>query len=213
MSRRYSDEVMRERAEAFYAEVRARRSVRRFSDEPVPREVIVECLRAANTAPSGANMQPWHFVAVSDPEVKRRIRQEAEAVERAFYEERAPREWKEALVPLGTDANKPFLEEAPWLIVVFAQKHGTTPRGERVRHYYVQESVGLATGLLVTALHHAGLGVLTYTPSPMGFLTELLDRPPNERPYLVLVVGHRAPGATPPDVERKAPDEVTTWFE
>lgn len=202
---------MARRASEFYADLRRRRSVRHFSDRSVPRAVIEECLRAAGTAPSGANMQPWTFVVVSDLAVKRRIRERAEEQERALYEHRASEEWLEALAPLGTDAHKPFLERAPYLIAVFAQRYGLAEDGSRVQHYYVSESVGIATGILVAALHHAGLGVLTYTPSPMHFLSDLLDRPPNERPFLLLAVGYPAEDAQAPDIERKTLDEIAVF--
>jgi iodotyrosine deiodinase len=190
----YPPEEMARRAAEFYANARRRRTVRTFAARPVPRKVIADCLRAAGTAPSGANLQPWHFVVVSDPEVKREIRVAAEVEEREFYEHRAPPEWLEALAPLGTDADKPFLEAAPILIAIFVQAYGVTPTGARVKHYYATESVGIATGILITALHHAGLATLTHTPSPMGFLNRILTRPENERPFLLLVVGYAAEG-------------------
>jgi len=194
---------MKRRASAFYAEVRRRRTVRAFSDRPVPRAVVEDCLRAAGSAPSGANMQPWHFVVVSDPERKRRIRLAAEEEEREFYAHRAPQEWLDALAPLGTDEHKPFLEVAPYLIAIFVQSHGVLPDGRPVKHYYAVESVGIATGMLITALHHAGLATLTHTPSPMKFLNEILGRPMNERPFLLLVVGYPAAGATVPRIGKK----------
>lgn len=200
-----------QRAEAFYAELRRRRSVRQFSDRPVPRELIELCLRAAGTAPSGANMQPWTFVVVSDPAVKRQIREGAEEQERALYEHRASEEWLQALAPLGTNAHKPFLEQAPYLIGVFAQRHGLAEDGGRVKHYYVTESVGIATGMLLTAIHHAGLAALTYTPSPMRFLSEILERPPNERPFLLLAVGYPAEDARVPELEKKSLDEIAVF--
>lgn len=208
---RRDDAELVERAEAFYDRIRQRRTVRDFSDRPVPRTVIEACLRAAGTAPNGANLQPWHFVAVADPDTKRRIREAAEAEERAFYGGRAPQDWLDALAPLGTDAHKPFLEVAPWLIAVFAQPHGVAPDGSKVKHYYVQESVGIAVGVLVTALHDAGLATLTHTPSPMGFLREILARPEHERPYLLLVVGHPAPGARVPRIAKKPLAEIATF--
>ena len=156
-------------------------------------------------------MQPWHFVVVSDPEIKRRIRDGAEAEEREFYETRAPQEWLAALAPLGTDAEKPFLETAPYLIVIFAQSYGLLPDGRRVKHYYASESVGIATGILITAIHNAGLASLTHTPSPMGFLNDILDRPSNERPYLVLVVGYPAEDATVPVISKRPFEEITTF--
>jgi iodotyrosine deiodinase len=199
---------MRGRAAALLEEMRRRRTVREFSDRPVPREIVEHCVRTAGTAPSGANLQPWHFVLVADPAVKRRIRVAAEEEEEAFYRERAPREWLDALAPLGTDPRKPFLETAPWLIVVFAQAYGLLPDGRKVKHYYAQESVGIATGLLIAAVHHAGLASLTHTPSPMGFLAEILGRPANERAFLILVVGYPAEGARVPDVGRKPFEEI-----
>jgi nitroreductase len=208
----YPPEEMRERAAAFYAEMRRRRSVRSFSDRPVAREIIEDCLRAAGTAPSGANLQPWHFVVVSDPETKRRIREAAEATEREFYGRRAPPEWREMLEPLGTDEHKPFLEIAPYLIVVFVKSYERKPDGQIVKCYYALESVAIATGILITALHHAGLATLTHTPSPMGFLNQLLGRPVNERPLLILVVGYPAEGATVPVLKRKTLDEIATFL-
>ncbi len=202
---------MRARANAFHDEMQRRRTVRAFSDRPVPRELIELCLRTAGTAPSGANLEPWHFVAVSDPVLKRQIREAAEREEREFYRHRAPPEWLEALAHLGTDENKPYLEFAPWLIAVFAQRHGERPDGTRVPHYYVTESVGLATGFLIAALHHAGLVSLTHTPSPMGFLNILLHRPATERPFLLLVTGYPAPDATVPDISRKSLEEIAEF--
>jgi nitroreductase len=203
---------MAQRAADFYANLRRRRSVRRFSNRDVPRAAIEECLRAAGTAPSGANMQPWTFVAVSDPAVKRRIREGAEEQECALYEHRASEEWLEALAPLGTDAHKPFLEQAPYLIAIFAQRYGLAEDGGQIKHYYVSESVGIATGMLVAALHHAGLACLTYTPSPMRFLSEILDRPPNERPFLLLAVGYPAEDARAPEIEKKPLDEIAVFI-
>jgi nitroreductase len=210
--REYPLEEMRRRAADFYAEMRRRRSVRHFSDRPVPRDVIENCLRAAATAPSGANMQPWRFVVVSDPEVKRRIRAGAEAEEHEFYHGRAPQEWLEALAPLGTDEHKPFLETAPYLIVIFAQGYGLLPDGRRVKHYYAQESVGIAAGMLITALHHAGLASLTHTPSPMNFLNAILSRPAHERPFLILVVGYPARDAVVPDIGKRPLEEIATFL-
>ena len=209
--REYPPDEMRQRSADFYAEMRRRRSVRDFSDRPVPRDIIDDCLRAAGTAPSGANKQPWHFVVVSDPAVKRRIREAAEAEERAFYSRRATQEWLDDLAPLGTGPDKPFLETAPYLIVIFAQKYGLLPDGRQTKHYYVAESVGIATGVLITALHHAGLATLTHTPSPMDFLVEILRRPANERPFLTLVVGYPAEGAQVPDIQKKPLDEIATF--
>ena len=211
--REYPVAEMRQRAADFYAEIRRRRTVREFSARPVPRDIIETCLRAAGTAPNGANLQPWHFVVVSDSQVKARIREAAEGEERQFYEGRASQEWLDALAPLGTDPHKPFLETAPYLIVILAQSYGVLPDGRRIKHYYVQESVGIATGLLITALHHAGLATLTHTPSPMGFLNEILNRPANERPYLVLVVGYPAENAQVPihAMQKKPLAEITTF--
>ncbi len=211
--REYPVDDMRERVEAFYNDVRRRRTVRDFSDRPVPRDIIETALQAANTAPSGANLQPWHFVVVSSTETKRKIREAAEAEEREFYEHRASDEWKEVLKPLGTDANKPFLETAPYLIAVFLQKFGENEQGEKVKHYYPVESTGLATGLLITALHTAGLATLTHTPSPMKFLNEILDRPKSERPFLLLVVGYPADDAEVPDIRRKPLEEVVSFVD
>jgi nitroreductase len=204
---------MQQRAAGFYADLRRRRTVRDFSDRPVPREIIENCLLAAGTAPSGANMQPWHFVVVSDPEVKRQIRAAAEAGEREFYSGRAPEEWLEALAPLGTDEHKPFLETAPYLIVIFAQNYGLAPDGQKIKHYYVSESVGIATGILITAIHQAGLVSLTHTPSPMGFLSQILNRPPNERAYLILVVGYPAGNAQVPVISKKTLNKFVSFVE
>jgi nitroreductase len=203
---------MKRRAAEFYADMRRRRTVREFSDRPVPREVIEDCLRAAGTAPNGANMQPWHFVVVSDPALQRRIRLEAEKEEHEFYHHKAPPEWLEALTPLGTDEHKPFLEFAPYLIVILAQSYGVLADGRKVKHYYAQESVGIATGILITALHHAGLVSLTHTPSPMGFLNDLLGRPSHERPFLILVVGYPAEGAQVPMLAKKPLEEIATFI-
>ena len=199
------------RAEAFEATMRTRRTVRQFADTPVPRAVIESTIRAAGRAPCGANQQPWTFVAVSDPAVKRRIREAAEAEERAFYGGRAPQDWLDALQPFGTDAHKPFLETAPWLIAVFGQVHGVRADGGPLKHYYVKESVGLATGFLLAALHHAGLATLTHTPSPMGFLRELLGRPANEQAFALVVVGVPAAGATVPRIDKKPLGEIARF--
>lgn len=187
--------------------LRSRRSVRHFSREPVPFELIENAIAAAGTAPSGANQQPWTFVVVSDPEVKRRLREVAEAEEREFYGRRAPDEWLEAIEPIGTDWRKPHLEDAPYVIVVFEQAYGLE-RGRKRKHYYVKESVGIAVGFLLVAIHAAGLVALTHTPSPMGFLAEILQRPPNERPYVLIPVGYPAQGATVPDIARKPLEEI-----
>jgi len=209
--REYPVEEMRARLREFYADVGRRRSVRDFADRPVPRDIIETALAAAGTAPSGANLQPWHFVAVSGAGTKRRIRAAAEAEEREFYAHRASPQWLAALEPLGTDSNKPFLETAPWLIAVFLQKYGRLTDGRKVKHYYPTESTGLATGILITALHRAGLATLTHTPSPMKFLNDILGRPKSERPFLLLVTGYPADGATVPDIDRKPLEAFTTF--
>lgn len=213
--REYPSEEMKRRAVEFHRAVGRRRTVREFSDREVPREVVERALLAAGTAPSGANLQPWHFVVITNPEIKGRIRKAAEAEEREFYRRRAPREWLEALAPLGTDEHKPFLERAPYLIAIFERKYGLRPDGTKFKHYYVTESVGIATGILITALHHAGLATLTHTPSPMGFLNELLERPENERPFLLLVTGYPARDARIPQAAlRKKPlGEVATFLD
>lgn len=207
-TRREEAEMVR-RARAFRDEVRRRRTVREYSGEPVPADVIDACIEAAGTAPNGANRQPWHFVVVRDPEVKRRIRVEAEKEERDFYAHRAPAAWLEALAHLGTDEHKPFLEKAPVLIAIFAESYEVQGE-EKLKNYYVTESVGIATGILITALHHAGLATLTHTPSPMGFLNKVLDRPPNERPFLLLVVGYPADDALVPDITKKPLDRIAS---
>ena len=206
----HSDAEMEARAEAFRAHMARRHSVRDFSPRPVPRAVIETCVRAAGSAPSGANHQPWFFVAVGDPALKRLIRAEAEAEERRFYAGGAGDEWLKALEPLGTTAEKPHLEIAPWLIVVFAQRWGEFDDGEKFKNYYVPESVGIATGVLLTALHHAGLVALTHTPNPMKFLNGALGRPASEKPMMILAVGHPAPEATVPAVAKmkKPLDEI-----
>jgi nitroreductase len=209
--REYPEETMRRRSAEFYADLSRRRSVREFSSRPVPRDVIENCIRAAGTAPSGANQQPWHFVAISDPAVKRRLREAAEGEEREFYERRAPRKWLDAIAPLGTDYRKTFLEEAPWLIAIFQKRYSPNRDGEKRPSYYPTESVGIATGLLIAAVHHAGLVSLTYTPSPMDFLSETLGRPPGERPFLLLVVGYPGEGATVPAIKKKPLEEISSF--
>jgi nitroreductase len=194
----------------FYIEMKERRTIRDFSDKPVPKEVIKNCIKTAGTAPSGANMQPWHFVVVSDPQIKKEIRIAAEKEEYDFYHNRAPEEWLNALAPFGTDEHKPFLETAPYLIVIFEQKYGVTENGQKVKHYFTAESVGIATGMLITALHRVGLATLTHTPSPMRFLNEILKRPENEKPFLLLVVGFPADKAQVPKIKRKTLNEITT---
>ncbi len=205
------EEEMRVRAEAFYNKMEARRSVRDFSDRLVPRELIERAIQTASTAPSGAHMQPWTFVAVSDPELKRRIREAAEEEERTSYGGRMSEEWLEALEPLGTDADKPFLENVPWIVVLFAQRTGFREDGSKRKHYYVQESCGIAAGFFIAALHEMGLATLTHTPSPMRFLSELLERPSNEAPYILFPVGYPADNATVPDFQRKPLESVAVW--
>jgi len=202
---------MRRRAREFLERMRLRRTVRDFAPDPVPLEVIEDAIRTAGTAPNGANHQPWHFAVVTAPEVRAEIRRRAEEEEAAFYEDRAPQEWLDALAPLGTDADKPFLEVAPVLIAIFAQSWAPDGEGGRRKNYYVTESVGIATGMLITALHLAGLATLTHTPSPMKFLNEVLDRPDNERPFLLLVVGHPAEGAEVPDISKKSLDDIASF--
>ncbi len=203
-------EEMQARGRAFADELARRRTVRQFSDRPLPDGVLEDCLRAAASAPSGAHLQPWHFVVVRDAALKHRIREAAEREEREFYAT-APAEWLEALAPLGTDQVKAYLDVAPALIAVFAERYGVRADGSRATHYYVQESVGIAMGMLIAALHHAGLVTLTHTPSPMGFLNELLERPAREKAMLLLVVGFPAADAKVPDIARKPLDQVTTW--
>jgi nitroreductase len=204
------DEVVR-RAREFHAEMSRRRTTRHFSADPVPREAIELAIRTAGTAPSGAHQQPWTFVAVSDPELKRRIREAAEREEYENYHGRMPPEWLEALAPLGTDEHKAHLTDAPWLVVVFRKAYGVKEDDSKRPHYYTQESVGIAAGFLIAALHMMGLVTLTHTPNPMGFLSELLDRPPNEKAYLVLPVGYPAPDARVPDIERLPLSQIAVW--
>ena len=207
----YPPHEMLQRAAAFRVQLQRRRTVRHFSSRPVERRIIEDCLLAAGTAPSGANMQPWHFVVISDRDVKRQIRQAAEKEEHEFYHHRAPQEWLDALAPLGTDEHKPFLEIAPYVIAIFSQSYGVLPDGRRVKNYYVAESVGIATGMLITAVHQAGLVTLTHTPSPMGFLNTILDRPDNERPFLVLVVGYPAEDALVPEIGKKSLHDIASF--
>ena len=208
----YPPEEMIQRAAEFRAHMQSRRTVRHFSDKPVLREIIEECLVAAGTAPSGANFQPWHFVVVSDPKVKHEIRVAAEEEEKDFYQRKAPKEWLEALAPLGTDEHKPFLEDAPYLIVVFGKNHSQLPDGRKVKNYYVHESVGIATGFLIAAIYHAGLVSLTHTPSPMGFLNGILNRPSDEKPFLLLVTGFPADDAEVPVITKKPLEEIATFI-
>ena len=209
---RYSEDDMRSRAKALYEQLKRRRTVRDFSADTVPRDVIEACIQTAGTAPSGANQQPWHFAVVSDPEIKRKIREAAEAEEREFYEHRASDEWLQALSHLGTDADKPFLEIAPYLIVVFALVNRTDDSGQRTKHYYPYESTGLATGMLINALHNVGLATLTHTPNPMKFLNDVLGRPSNERAFLILVTGYPAEDVKVPDISRRSLEEIATFY-
>jgi nitroreductase len=199
------------RARAFYEESNARRTTRHFSTDPVPRAAIELAILAAGTAPSGAHQQPWTFVAVSDPETKRRIREAAEREEHENYHGRMPPDWLEALAPLGTDEHKPHLTDAPWLVVVFRQSYGIGANDTKRTFYYTQESVGIAVGLFIAAVHHMGLVTLTHTPNPMGFLAEILDRPPNERAFLILPVGYPANDARVPDIHRKTLEQISVF--
>jgi iodotyrosine deiodinase len=209
----YPSEIMQQRVDAFEAHLQRRRTARQFSNRVVSRAIIERCLQAAGTAPSGAHQQPWYFVAISNPEMKKQIRLAAEKEERRFYRDRAPQEWLDALRPLGTDEHKPYLETAPWLIAVFLRRYTRLADGRKLKHYYTDESVGIATGLLIAAVHTAGLVSLTHTPSPMGFLTEILGRPKDiERPYLLLVVGYPAADACVPDISRKPLGEIATFI-
>ncbi len=211
---RLSEAIMRERAEAVLETLKTRRTIRDFSDAPVPRDIIETCIKAAGTAPSGANHQPWHFAAISNPEIKKKIRIAAETEEAEFYGGRASDEWLDALAPLGTDASKPFLQTAPWLIAVFAQRRGGEVSGQDKKNYYVTESVGLATGMLITALHSAGLGTLTHTPAPMGFLRDICGRPETEKPFVLMVVGYAAEGAQVPKhaLIKKPLEDISTFL-
>lgn len=202
---------MQTRSKAFYQCMRKRRSVRAFSDQPVSRKVIENCIRTAATAPSGANQQPWYFAVIENQDLKHQIRLKAEAIEERFYKKLAPQSWLKALKPIGTDARKPFLEKAPVLIVIFVQKYGFTSKGEKIKHYYPVESTWIATGLLITAIHHAGLGCLTYTPVKMNFLNALLNRPKNERPLMILAVGYPDPNADFPNLSKKPFEEITSF--
>ena len=211
---RIPEQEMRRRAEAVRARLEQRRTVRDFSTDPVPRRLIELAIEAASTAPSGAHRQPWRFVAISDPAVKTRIREAAEAEERQSYlGGRMPQEWLEALAPIGTDWHKPHLEEAPWIVVVFAELFGVRDDGSKRKNYYVKESVGLACGFFIEALHEIGLATLTHTPSPMEFLREILGRPTNEKPFILFPVGYPAADATVPNLRRKSLDEVAIWVE
>lgn len=210
---RLDPEEQARRARDFHELMKRRRTVRDFSPEPVPREIIELAVKTAGTAPSGANQQPWRFVIVGDPEIKRKIRLAAEEEERENYSGRFPDDWLQVLAPLGTDWRKEFLEIAPWLIVVFKIDYGISPDGGKIKHYYVNESVGIASGMLLAALHNAGLATLTHTPNPMGFLTEILERPKNEKPFLLIPTGYPADGAEVPDISRKPFDEIVAIFD
>jgi iodotyrosine deiodinase len=209
----YSSDEMVNRASEFYHEIKRRRTVREYSDREVPQEVIEKCLLAAGTAPNGANLQPWHFVVVKDKKIKEKIRVEAEKEELEFYKGgKAPKEWLDALEHLGTDEHKPFLESAPYLICIFAKSYNLKGDGSKEKNYYVQESVGIAAGILITALHHSGLVTLTHTPSPMNFLNTILDRPKNERPFLILVAGYPKEATKVPDIQKKPLKEISTFL-
>jgi iodotyrosine deiodinase len=207
----YSEDEMLKRSQSFYDDLKRRRTVRDFSDQQVPKEVIENCIKAAGTSPSGANLQPWHFVVVSNPVLKKKIRIAAEEEEKEFYTNRAPKEWLEALEPLGTDEHKPFLETAPFLIAIFYKSYDPLPDGRQVKNYYSIESTGIATGILITAIHNAGLVSLTHTPSPMNFLNKILGRPKNERPFLLLVVGYPSAEAKVPDIKKKSLQEIASF--
>ena len=208
----YPVEEMKERARVFREDMQRRRTVRSFSDRPVPREIIEECLLTAGTAPNGANLQPWHFVVVSDPKGKHEIRIAAEQEEIEFYHHRATQEWLDALSVSGTDEHKPFLEIAPYLIATFGKNHSHLPDARRVKNYYLYESVGIAAGILITAVHNAGLVSLAHTPSPMGFLNDILHMPPDEKPFLLLVVGYPAEDAQVPVITKKSLEEIATFI-
>ncbi len=208
---KFPETEMKRRASEFYAEMRRRRTVRNFSDQSVDRGIIEDCLRTAATAPSGANQQPWRFVVVSDLTVKRQIREASEKIENEFYSKKATEKWTDALKHLGTVPSKPFLEIAPYLIVIFSQKYSISANGKKSKHYYVSESVGIATGMLITALHHAGLAALTYTPVNMKFLNKILARPSNEKPFMILVVGYPSETALVPVIQKKALEDISVF--
>ena len=209
---KFPEAEMKKRASEFYLEMRRRRTVRNFSDQPVDRNIIEDCLRTAGTAPSGANQQPWSFIVVSELTVKRRIREAAEKIEKEFYSNEATRKWTDALKHLGTVPRKPFLEIAPYLIVIFSQRYSYSANGKKTKHYYVSASVGIATGMLITALHHAGLVTLTYTPSSMRFLNKILSRPSNEKPFMILVVGYPSETALVPAIQKKALEDISVFI-
>ncbi len=208
----YPVEEMKKRAENFYEDLKRRRTVREFSPRPVPREIIEKCILAAGTAPNGANKQPWHFAVVESADIKKKLREAAEDEEHEFYHRRAPQDWLDDLLPFGTNEHKPFLEKAPYLIGIFAESYALDEEGNRIKNYYVKESVGIATGMLITALHNAGLATLTHTPSPMGFLNQVMKRPDNEKPFLLLVVGYPEEGVQVPDIEKKPLNEITSFI-
>ena len=210
--RQYPIEEMQKRSKEFLEGIVRRRTVRDFSDKSVPKDIIENCIKAAGSSPSGANHQPWHFVVVTDPDTKTDIRQAAEEEEKLLYNARAPNEWLEALAPLGTDENKPFLEIAPYLIVVFAESYSLDTDDNKIKNYYVSESVGIATGILITALHNAGLVTLTHTPSPLNFLRRILRRGKNERAFLILVTGFPAEDAKVPVLEKKNFEDYTSFI-
>lgn len=209
---KYSETEMSNRSKAFYDDIKRRRTVRDFSDKSIPKEVIENCIKAAATAPSGANLQPWHFVVVSNVDIKKEIRIAAEEEEKEFYTKLAPKEWLDVLEPLGTNENKPFLETAPYLIAIFYKSYDLISDGRQVKNYYAIESTGIATGILITAIHNAGLVSLTHTPSPMNFLNNILGRPKNERPFLLLVVGYPAPDAKVPAIKKKSLQEISNFI-
>ncbi len=203
---------MEKRSIEFLEELSRRRTVRDFSAHPVPQNIIENCIKTAATAPSGANMQPWHFIVVADPKIKKEIKIAAEKEEKEFYSKRAPKEWLDALKPLGTNENKPFLETAPYLIVIFSKSYDLSSDGKKIKQYYSIESTGIACGMLITAIHHAGLVSLTHTPSPMKFLNKILNRPENEKPFLLLVVGYPSADAMVPNIKKKKFEEITSFF-
>lgn len=207
----YPVDEMLKRSQAFYDDIKKRRTVRDFSDKQVPKEIIENCILAAGTSRNGANLQPWHFVIVSDTEIKKKIRTAAEEEEKEFYSKRAPKEWLEVLEPLGTDENKPFLEKAPYLNAIFSKNYEVLFDGRQVKQYYAIESTGIATGMLITAIHNAGLVSLTHTPSPMNLLNDILERPKNERPFLLLVVGYPSENAKVPEIKKKSLQEIASF--
>lgn len=208
----YSPEEMVERASDFYELIKRRRTVREFSDHPIPKEVLDKCLLAAGTAPNGANKQPWHFAVVTNPDIKKKLRAAAEEEEHEFYNRRAPKDWLDDLEIFETNEFKPFLEKAPALIGIFTQSYHLDEEGNKEKHYYVKESVGIATGILITALHNAGLATLTHTPSPMGFLNEVMQRPDNEKAFLLLVVGYPEDGVKVPKITKKSLEEISSFL-